>query len=213
MPVTMLFLLRHGATAANLEQPYRLQGRRCDNPLDPIGIRQAELTRDLLASRPINFIYSSPLKRALQTAAIIAAPHGHTVQVVEALTECDVGRWEGHSWDGIRQQFPREYHRFTEDPGMHGYLGGENFSEVAARVTPVLDDLLLAHQGKTILVVSHHVVNRVYLAGLLGLAPSEAKRVSLDNCGVSVVTHNGDKAQLTTLNATLHLSAPNAGAC
>ena len=206
MPVTTLFLLRHGATAANLEQPYRLQGRRLDNPLDPIGIHQAEMTRDLLASRHFSSIYSSPLKRALQTASIVASSHGQTVQVIEALTECDVGRWEGLTKKSIRQQFPREYHLFSEDPGKHGYLGGENFSEVAARSTPVFNELLARHAGETILVVSHHVVNRVYLAGLLGLSPSEAKRVSLDNCGVSVVAQDGESKRLVTLNATLHLA-------
>lgn len=212
MLATTLFLLRHGATAANLERPYRLQGRRCDNPLDPIGVRQAELTRDLLATQPVAFVYSSPLQRALQTAKIIAQPKKQAVQVLEALTECDVGRWEGLSWDSIRQQYPREYHRFTEDPGRHGYLDGENFDEVAARSMPVISDLLSRHAGEAIVVVSHHVVNRIYLAGLLGLTPSQAKRVSLDNCGVSVVTQDGDKAQLTTLNATLHLTRLGAAA-
>src|SRR5262249_12125378 len=106
----------------------------------------------------------------------------------------------------IRQQFPREYHLFSEDPGTHGYLGGENFSAVAARSAPIFNELLARHAGEAFLVVSHHVVNRVYLAGLLGLSPSEAKRITLDNCGVSVVTHDGKSTRLTTLNATLHLA-------
>src|SRR5262249_17422880 len=63
---TVIYLLRHGATEANLAQPPRLQGRRQDLPLAEIGIRQAELTRDFLAVRPIDHCYSSPLLRAMQ---------------------------------------------------------------------------------------------------------------------------------------------------
>src|SRR5437879_1666623 len=73
---TILYLIRHGATEANLAQPPLLQGRRHNPPLARVGIRQAEATRDFLAIRPIDCCYSSPLLRAVQTAAIVAAPHG-----------------------------------------------------------------------------------------------------------------------------------------
>ena len=71
---TILYLLRHGATEANLAHPPRLQGRRLDPPLAKLGVRQAEATRDFLAIRPIDHCYSSPLRRAMQTASIVAAP-------------------------------------------------------------------------------------------------------------------------------------------
>ena len=64
---TILYLLRHGATEANLAKPARLQGRRLDPPLAKLGVRQAEATRDFLAIRPIDQCYSSPLRRAMQT--------------------------------------------------------------------------------------------------------------------------------------------------
>jgi broad specificity phosphatase PhoE len=73
---TVLYLIRHGATAANLSSPPVLQGRRHNLPLTDLGTRQAEITRDFLAIRPIDFCYSSPLRRAMQTASIIALPHG-----------------------------------------------------------------------------------------------------------------------------------------
>src|SRR6266852_199035 len=62
---TILYLLRHGATEANLANPARLQGRRLDPPLAKLGVRQAEATRDFLAIRPIDQSYSSPLRRAM----------------------------------------------------------------------------------------------------------------------------------------------------
>src|ERR1700677_174599 len=98
MPPTVLYLIRHGATEANLAQPPRLLGRRLDLPLAPLGIRQAEAARDALAHLPVAACYNSPLIRAAHTAQIVAAPHGLTPQKLEALTECDLGRWEGLDW-------------------------------------------------------------------------------------------------------------------
>ena len=95
---TNVYLLRHGATEANLAKPARLQGRRLDPPLAKLGVRQAEATRDFLAIRPIDHCYCSPMLRAVQTAAIVAAPHGLSPTPLEALTECDVGESMSNIW-------------------------------------------------------------------------------------------------------------------
>jgi broad specificity phosphatase PhoE len=202
---TVLYLLRHGATEANLARPPRLQGRRHDPPLARLGVRQAEATRDFLAIRPIDHCYCSPLLRAVQTAAIVAAPHGLAPQPLDAFTECDVGRWEGLDWQSIRYLDADQYWRFTTNPAEHGYPGGESFADVHRRVAPALDDLLRAHEGEALLVVGHHVVNRTYLAGLLGLTPDQARQVTLDNCGISVVVREDEQTTVSTLNAAFHL--------
>jgi broad specificity phosphatase PhoE len=202
---TILYLIRHGATEANLAQPPRLQGRRTDPPLAPLGVRQAAATRDFLAIRPIDHCYSSPLSRALQTAAIVAAPHGLAPIPLDALTECDVGRWEGLDWQTIRRLDADDYQRFHADPALFGYPGGESFGAVHERVLPAVEELLERHRGESILIVAHHVVNRTYLAGLLGLPPGQARQVSLDNCGISVVVRDGASTIVSTLNAAFHL--------
>jgi broad specificity phosphatase PhoE len=204
-PRTILYLIRHGATAANLARPALLQGRRHDPPLAPVGVRQAEATRDLLAGLPLDGVYCSPLLRAVQTAAILAAPHSLTPQALDALTECDVGRWEGLDWQTIRSRDPEGFARFHANPAQFGYPGGESFATVHARAAPCLDGLLGRHAGGAILVVGHHVVNRTYLAGLLGLGAERARQVELDNCGVSVVVRAGDTTRVATLNSTFHL--------
>src|SRR5260221_461044 len=186
-PKTYLYLIRHGATEANLAHPPRLQGRRHNPPLARLGVRQAEATRDFLAIRPIDHCYCSPLLRAVQTAAIVAAPHGLSPQPLDALTECDVGRWEGLDWQSIRYLDAESYQRFMTNPAEHGYPGGESFADVYTRASQALDELLAEHSGEAILVVAHHVVNRTYLAGLLGMTPDQARQVTLDNCGISVV--------------------------
>jgi broad specificity phosphatase PhoE len=204
-PATVLYLIRHGATEANLARPARIQGRRHDPPLAPLGVRQAEATRDFLAIRPVYACYSSPLLRARQTAAIVASPHGLEPVAVDALTECDAGRWEGLDWPAIRALDPDGYARFHAAPGQFGYPDGESFAEVHARALEALQDILARHPGEGVLVVAHHVVNRTYLAGLLGLGPDQARQVVLDNCGISVVTRQGGTTAVSTLNAAFHL--------
>jgi broad specificity phosphatase PhoE len=202
---TVLYLIRHGATEANLARPPLLQGRKHNPPLARLGIRQAEATRDFLAVRPIDYCYCSPMLRAVQTAAIVAAPHGLSPTALEDLTECDIGRWEGLDWQTIRNREATAYQRFMAHPAKHGYPGGESFADVYRRVSSALDKLLAEHAGKSLLVVGHHVVNRTYLAGLLGLTPDQARQVSLDNCGISVVVREGERTVVNTLNAAFHL--------
>ena len=204
-PRTVLYLLRHAATEANLARPARLQGRRHDPPLACLGVRQAEATRDFLAAHSIQHCYCSPLRRAVQTAAIVSAPHRLEPRPLETLTECDVGRWEGMDWQTIRYLDAENYQRFMLNPAEHGYPGGESFADVYHRVSPALDELLRIHAGEGILVVAHHVVNRTYLASLMGLGPDQAREVTLDNCGISVVVRVGDSITVNTLNAAFHL--------
>ncbi len=207
---TTLYLIRHAATPANLMKPAKLQGRRTDPSLAPVGLRQAEATRDFLAVRPMDVIYTSPLRRATQTANILAKPHGLTPITVDLLTECDVGKWEGKSWEDIREENPAEYAKYHADPAKNGYLGGENFAQVYERATEAMDEILRKHEGLTVVVVSHHIVNRTYLAGVLGLGPAKARAVSLDNCGISVVSRDQGKTTVVTLNAAFHLQGVTA---
>jgi broad specificity phosphatase PhoE len=204
---THMYLLRHAATAANLARPPRLQGRYEDLPLAPLGIRQAELTRDLLAARPIDRCYTSPLRRASDTAAILAEPHDLRPELHEGLIECDIGRWEGLDWQTIRAEDPVAYDRYMANPAENGYPGGESIAEVYERATEALDGLLERHEGEAILVVSHHIVTRTYLAQLLGLEPAKAQQVALDNCSISTVIRERGQTWVGTLNASFHLQS------
>ena len=202
---TVLYLIRHGATEANLGKPPRLQGRGSNPPLARLGVRQAEATRDFLAVRPIDHCYCSPLLRAVQTAAIVASPHGLTPSPLEPLIDCDLGRWEGLDWQTIRARDPEGYQRFHGNSAAFAYPDGESFAAVHQRVAPALDDLLIEHAGESVLVVAHHIVNRTYLAGLLGLDAGQARQVMLDNCGISVVIRQDGHTSVGTLNAAFHL--------
>ena len=202
---TLVYLLRHGATAANRLVPYRLQGRGSDPPLDPLGTEQARRAAAALAGVPLAAVYSSPLARALQTAAIVARPHALEPVAVAPLVEADLGRWEALTWDEARARDPDHFARFHAAPGTVPYPGGESFADVARRVAPALAALAAAHDGGRIAVVGHNVTNRAYLAGLLGLPIDRARPLRQSNGGINLVEYQGDEARVLTLNACLHL--------
>ena len=195
----VMYLVRHGATAAN--DSGRLQGRGIDLPLSPGGCEQIAVTADALAGLPVSAIYSSPLVRTQQTAAIIREAHGLPVTLVATLVEVDVGRWEGKSWEEIRAEDGPTYDRFVEEAGRCGYPDGESYDSVYRRVRPAFDELLAAHTGERIIVVAHSVVNRTYLAGLLGLPPEAAREISQANGAINVIRRRGGCDRVVTMNA------------
>jgi broad specificity phosphatase PhoE len=203
MPPTVLYLVRHGATEANLACPPRLLGRRLDLPLASAGIRQAEATRDALAGIRLDHCYTSPLRRAQQTATILCEPHGLMPQPLDALAECDLGRWEGLDWQAIAAQEPEAYQRFLSDPARHGHPGGESYQDVFDRAAPVLEQLLTRHQGQNPPVVSHQVVLRTYLGWLLGLPLKQARQVSLANGSVVRVGRVGNAPTVQPLSGAV----------
>lgn len=203
--ICLALLIRHGATVNNVCRPVKLQGCGSDPPLSPEGLRQADETARCLATLTFAAVYSSPLLRARQTAEAIALPHGLDVQTIADLTEVDVGQWEGRTWEEVQREWPEAHAAYMNDPGSVPYLGGESFQQVQQRAEPALRQLLDAHVGQMIAVVTHNVVNRVLLAPLLGMPLKFARGIHLDNCGITVVRHCG-VAKLITLNSVLHLS-------
>lgn len=200
----ILFMVRHGATDNNLADPPLLQGR-ADVPLSVAGQRQAARTGELLATQKIRRVYSSPLSRARQTAEAIAKPHQLAVEVVPRIEEIDVGRWEGRSWKEIAVSEPERYQQFMANPAEHGYAGGENVTDLYQRVQPAMEALLAANLGGQIVVVGHNLVNRTFLARLLGLPLAEVRTVNQDNCGVSVARYRDGEIKLLSMNSVFHL--------
>ena len=203
--VTHLYLVRHGATAANEREPPTLQGDGVDLPLNANGLRQAECAARLLAGVDVRQVYSSPLQRALQTAQAIAVPHGLTPRTDPMFREANVGEWEGLDWGTVERRDPQAHARFMEDPGRHPYLGGESYGDVWRRAQPAWETLLRRHAGEHIVLVAHNVVNRVLLAGLLGVELKRAKSIPQGNGCVNLVQGNAGRATLVTLNSLFHL--------
>ena len=203
----LMYLIRHGATDANLANPPRLQGRATDMPLSSQGRRQAEATAQLLATRQLSAVYCSPLRRATETAIEIAGRYDLEARTIDALTEIDVGAWEQQTWQDVERDEPDAYRRFMSNPAEHGYRDGENLTQVHERVAPAIRTTMEAHLGEAIACVAHNVVNRVFLAELIGLRISQARKINQDNCGVSVLRLRDGEIKLLACNSTFHLEA------
>jgi broad specificity phosphatase PhoE len=200
-----LYLIRHGATDNNRATPPRLQGRRTDPGLSQEGLEQARLTGQYLAGRPLAAVYSSPLLRARQTAEAIARPHDMQVQLVDELIEVDVGDWEGRSWDEIQRTDPHAYRAFMTDATVHPYSGGENLSTVLTRAAPALGRLMQENLGRLIAAVAHNVVNRSYLAHVMGVPVARYRSIPQDNCGLTLLRYRKGRVKAVTINAVFHL--------
>jgi len=202
---TYLVLIRHGATEANAARPYRLQGYRTDLPLFDLGRRQAREVGRFLATCPLKRVLTSPLRRAVETAEHVARSHGLRVEPWPDVIECDVGRWDGMTWERIEREDPEAYRLFMADPATAGYPEGESYRDVQQRVAPAFEGLLRESAGTSVAVVSHNVVNRAYLAGLLGVPISEARRIPQNNGGISLIRRTPAGTKVLTVNSILHL--------
>jgi uncharacterized phosphatase len=176
---TTILLVRHGETDWNRER--RFQGH-ADRPLNELGRRQAGELADVLRRERLDAVYTSPLRRASETAAIVAERLGLEAEELDALREIDVGAWQGLTIDEIKVRFPEA----SSVDWRWGWEGGETYEELAARVIPALFDLPRRHPGGTILGVTHAGPIRAALAAATGLSHEESRaRIGpLGNCTV-----------------------------
>jgi broad specificity phosphatase PhoE len=169
--VTTILLARHGETDWNREN--RFQGH-ADPPLNETGRAQASELARALADEPLAAVYSSPLRRAFETAQVVAAPHGLEPVGVDALREVDVGSWQGLTRAEIEERFPEQFARWLHYE--QGWDDGESYDEMGSRVISALLELAAAHEGERILAVSHGGPVRAAYALAEGITHSEARR-------------------------------------
>jgi broad specificity phosphatase PhoE len=176
-----------------------------DLPLDEEGAEQARRAGKALRRTDLAAVYTSPMLRAVETAARVAFPHGQEPVVVEGLIEADLGRWEGLTWDQARAADPEHHETFLAHPGIVPYPGGESFRDAQQRMVPTVAELASRHPGGRIAVVSHNVTNRAYLAGLMGIPIDRAREIRQANGGISVIRYDGGSPVVETLNCRFHL--------
>ena len=201
-PVTTV-LLRHGQTPLSPERRFAGAG---DIPLTPVGVEQAGAAAARLAARGgIDLVVTSPLRRARQTAAEVAAATGAPVQAEDGLRETDFGKWEGLSFAEAARQWPAELTAWLADPAV-APPGGESIASTALRVGAALDALAAAHPGRTIVIVSHVNPIKLLVVRALLATPAALHRMQLDVASLSEIDwYAGGRAVLRSFNDTAHL--------
>lgn len=200
---TRILLVRHGATQLTADD--RFAGSS-DTELSAAGRQQVERLAERLRGVPLAAAYASPARRTIETARILASPHGIDVVAESRLREIAYGHWEGHTRDEVRTLFAKEYMRWEEDPLAHAPQGGDSGMDVLKRALPALRSIVRRHPDQTVLVVSHKGTNRLLISALLGLDPrSYRKRLNQEPAALNVLDF-ADAAgpQLRLLNDTAH---------
>ena len=172
--MTTLLLARHGETDWNKEG--RWQGW-ADPPLNETGRAQARKLAEQLRQTPFDAVYASDLRRAFETAELVAAPHGVPVLSDAGLREIDVGSWSGLTRVEIEARFPNG-----------ARPDGETREQHAARVLEAVERIARANEGRRLLVVTHGGTMRA-LHGHLSDAPLHP----VANCGVLEVHFRDDR--------------------
>ncbi|WP_322795987.1 histidine phosphatase family protein [Tepidiforma sp.] len=200
--MSLLYLIRHGETAANAVGEGL--GRR-DVPLSPFGREQAHCLAERFASVPIDAVLSSPLRRALEVSRPIAERHGLAVDIRPELTEMDVGATDGLTSAEIRERFPEFIAAWTgENPAPVRMPGGESLQDLAARVLPLAEELLHG-PDRVIVLVSHNFTLRVLLCLLLALPLESFRTFRLDLASVTTVSIQHGRTVIQALNDVCHL--------
>lgn len=191
--MTRFLLVRHALTDM---VGHRLSGRMTGVHLSAEGVGQSERLARRLQTERIEAIYSSPLERALETAAPLNMP----LQVCAAATELDFGEWTGRRIDELADD--PVWQRFNSHRASTRIPGGETMAEAQTRMVNELESLRAKHEGETVAMVSHADVIRAVVLHALEMRLDLFWRIEISPASVSVLELNDWGPKLLALNIT-----------
>ena len=181
--MTALFLIRHGD---NDQVGKRLAGRTPGVHLNEKGRQQAEELVRMLADVPIQAIYSSPMERAVETAAPLAAARGLEVQARPGILEVDYGRWQGKTFKQLKRY--KLWNTVLTTPAEVRFPDGETLAEVQARASAEVAAIAVQHgDGDAVAFFSHGDVIRLLLARYMNIQINDYQRLTIQTGSVSML--------------------------
>ncbi|MDX6382584.1 MAG: hypothetical protein QOK48_157 [Blastocatellia bacterium] len=200
-----LYLLRHGQT--ELSRADNFCGSGLDPELTSDGLKMAAAFADAYRTESWRAIYSSGLKRAINTARPLCDALSIPLQVRDGLNEIAYGAWEGLSKERVEEIYTEDYRSWLKDPARHAPTGGELATTVAERALRVVEDVKRDHPDGRVLVVSHKATIRIMLCSLLGIDVGQFRfRLACPVGSVSVVEFTSHGPLLQVLADRRHLS-------
>lgn len=166
------------------------------------GLDQAAIVADLLGTLPIAAVCSSPRERAWYTARDIAEPHELEVEVVNDLDEIDFGDWTGRRFSDLEGD--EDWQRWNEARGSARCPGGESMTEAVERARTALETAASAHDGETLVAVTHCDIIRAVLAHYLGMALDNLLRFDVDPASISTLELGRWGARVRSINERLY---------
>ena len=196
--MTTIYLIRHGT---NDWVPRGLAGRTPGTKLNKEGQAQAQLLAAKLEKAGIDFIVSSPLERAIETAEPLAKLLGAKVRIEESLIEINFGEWTGKSWEELAKS--SEWKTYNTFRSFTRIPGGELMIEAQYRVIRLIEQLTLEHKGKTLALFCHGDVIRCALTYYLGMPIEFFQRLEISPASYSIVQLHQDAPKVICINNTV----------
>jgi len=199
---TKILLIRHGETAWNRGKIFR---GAYDIPLNDNGRDQARQLAKATADHKIDAAYSSPLSRAVETGQLMLKPHGIEPVVCEQLTDFNYGDWTGIEDSEVAAKWPDEHARWCAEPHRVRVPGGNTLQEVFDAAFGAVEDIAGKHDGQTVAIFAHRVVNKLLVLGMLSLGLERFPFIRQDNCSLNQFDRVADGYIAVCMNDTSHL--------
>ena len=197
-----IYIVRHGQTEWNLLGKTQGHG---NSDLTPKGIEQAELLADSMTKYPIDYIYSSDLGRAYQTAEIIVNKLNIEVEKTEALREMNFGTWEGRIIKDIIEEDPELYKMWRNEPHLAKIPQGETLSQIKERTDAFIKEINEKYDGKHIVLVTHSLCARIMLLSFLDSDVKNIYRINQANTALNIIELRDYGPVVMKMNDTTHI--------
>jgi probable phosphoglycerate mutase len=195
---TLVLLVRHGQTPTTGKL---LPGRAPGLHLAEAGIQQAQRAAERIAELSrVDAIYASPLERARETAAPIAAARGLKVQIDKGLLECEFGDWTGAELKKL-MKLP-EWGTVQRAPSTFTFPNGESFTAMQTRMVTAIDRLRARHPGGVVVCVSHADPIKAAVAHAMGTHIDLFQRIVIGTCSISAIAYGHGAPVVLTVNST-----------
>lgn len=199
-----IYLVRHGQTEWNIKGKTQGHG---NSKLTEKGKSQAMELADSMIKYPIDYIYSSDLGRAVETAEIISDKFNLDVIETPALREMGFGKWEGLLIKEIQEDYKDIYHTWRNQPHLAQIPGGETLEIIKERTDKFLTELNEKHDGKHIVLVTHSVTARVILLSVLNSGMENIYRINQGNTALNIIEFRDYGPVVIKMNDTSHIKS------
>ena len=197
-PPTLVLLVRHGQTPTTGKV---LPGRAPGLHLAEAGVQQAQRAAERIAElQRVDAIHVSPLERARETAAPIAAARRLKVRIDKGLLECDFGDWTGAELKKL-YKLP-EWNTVQRAPSTFTFPGGESFTAMQTRIVSAVDRIRAAHPGGVVVCVSHADPIKALVAHAMGTHIDLFQRIVISTCSITAIAYGTGAPVVLTVNST-----------
>ncbi len=202
--ITRLILVRHAEAEGNLNRVFH---GWTDSNITEKGRLQAQRAAERLKDEKIDVIYSSSLKRTLQTAEYIARVKMLPIIRTDKLKEINGGDWECKGWDELACIWPHEHDTWENKPHLHQMPNGESMEEFQKRLSGEIEYIISNNKGKNICIVTHGTAIKALMCYFRGYELSEMLNIMwYDNTSITIIEWNDEKYNVVLEGDNSHLT-------